>query len=78
MQGGEDGRDYALIFAVKPATTIGDDGLMHAAVFTRDQDGSDGPTYDVTLQVTRTGDSIDARVVSVTPHVGTSISIIVH
>ena len=78
MQGGNDGTNYALTFTSQPAMTINDQGLLRAAVYASAQDASRGPTYEVTLQVTRTSDSIDADVVSVTPYAGTSISIIVH
>lgn len=67
-----------LVFAAHPAMTINDQGLLHAVVHTRGEDATDGPRYDVTVQVTRAVDSLDARVVSVTPRAGTSISIIVH
>lgn len=67
-----------LVFAAQPAITIDDQGLMHAAVFIRMEDAADSPPYDVTVQVTRAAGSIDAKVVSVTPHAGAIISIIVH
>jgi hypothetical protein len=78
MQGVKDASNYQLLFASKPAITIDDQGLLHAWVFNRDQDSMDGPVYDATLQVTRTAGSLDAKVVSVEPYLGTSVSVIVH
>jgi hypothetical protein len=68
----------SLVFTARPPITIDDQGLIHAVVHTRAEDASDGPTFEVTLKVTRTGDSVDANVVSVTPYASRSISIIVH
>lgn len=67
-----------LVFSAVPATTIDDQGLMHTAVFARMNDATNGPTYDVTLQLKREADVLDAHIVSIAPRVGTSISIIVH
>lgn len=78
MHGTEDMSNSTLVFAAHPAMTINDQGLMHAAVFMRMQDAADSPPYNVAVQVTRTADSVDAKVVSVTPHAGATISIIVH
>lgn len=78
MQGVKEASNYQLLFTSKPAMTIDDQGLLHAGVFTRDQDSVDGPVYDVTLQVTRTAGSLDAKVVSVAPFLGSSVSVIVH
>jgi hypothetical protein len=78
VQGVKDTEKYQLVFASHPAMTVDDQGLLHAAVFTRDQDSVDGSVYDVTVQISRATDSLDAKVVSVTPHTGTSVSVIVH
>jgi hypothetical protein len=78
MQSVKDTDNYQLVFASHPAMTVDDQGLLHANVFARDQDSSEGPVYDVTVQITRAADSLDARVVSVTPQTGASISVIVH
>jgi hypothetical protein len=76
--GAKDAGNSVLVFAAHPAMTINDQGLLQAVVFTRREDATDGPTYDVTVQVKRAVDSLDTKVVSVTPRAGTSISIIVH
>jgi hypothetical protein len=70
--------NYQLVFASHPAMTVDDQGLLHANVFARDQDSSEGPAYDVTMQITRAADSLDAKVVSVTLQTGASVSVIVH
>ena len=44
-----------LVFAAHPAMTINDQGLFQAAVHTRGEATTDGLTYDVTVQVTRSG-----------------------
>jgi hypothetical protein len=38
---------------------------------------ADGPPYDVILQIERIANSINAKVMSVTPHAGPTVSIIV-
>jgi len=78
MQGVQDTDNYQLVFASHPPMTVDDRGLLHANVFARDQGSSEGPAYDVTMQITRAADSLDAKVVSVAPHTGASISVIVH
>ena len=78
MQGVKDKDNYQLVFTSHPAMTVDDQGLLHANVFTRDQNSVDGPVYNVTMQITRAANSLDATVVSVTPHTGASISVIVH
>jgi hypothetical protein len=78
MPGVKDTDNYQLVFASQPAMTVDDQGLLYAGVFTRDQDSMDGPVYEVTMQITRAANSLDAKVVSVSPHTGVSISVIVH
>ena len=63
MKGGKDERNSATVFTYKPAVTISDQGLIRAAVYTSAPDTSDGPVYEVTLQLTRTGDTVVADVV---------------
>lgn len=65
-----------LVFAAHPAMTVNDQGVMHAGVFMMMQD-ADGPPYDVILQIARIANSINAKVMSVTPHAGPTVSIIV-
>jgi hypothetical protein len=67
-----------LLFNSHPAITVDDRWLIHAIVFIRAQDASDSQPYEVVVQALRTGDSLDAKVVSIAPYEGTSISIIVH
>ena len=50
---------------------------MHAVVAIHVQETTQG-RYDVAVQVTHVANSIDAKVVSVTPYDGVSISILVH
>lgn len=78
MREGKAPNDSILLFNSHPAITVDDQGLIHATVFTRAQDASDSRPYEVVVQVLRTGDSLDARVVSITPYEGTVGSIIVH
>jgi hypothetical protein len=69
----------SLVIDAHPSMTLDDSGLMRAAVKMRMQDAAAyGQTYDVTVQVTRKADSLDASVTSITPRTGASISIIVH
>ncbi len=75
----KDAADSVLVFTAHPAMKIDNQGLLQAAVFTRRREEAfDGPTYDVTVQVKRAVDSLDARVVSITPRTGASVSVIVH
>jgi hypothetical protein len=77
MQGTEQIDNSVLVFAAQPAMTIDDHGLMHAVVAIHVQETTQG-RYDVAVQVTHVANSIDAKVVSVTPYDGVSISILVH
>lgn len=66
-----------LVFAAHPAMTIDDHGLLHAVVAIHVRNTTLG-RYDLAVQVTHEANSIDAKVVSVMPRDGVSISIIVH
>jgi hypothetical protein len=68
----------SLVFSAHPATTIDDQGLLHTVVFVRQEDATEGPRYAAVVQITRSTNAIDAKIVSVTPFDGASISIIVH
>ena len=78
MEGVKGTDNYHLVFASHPAMTVDGQGLLHANVSARNQDSSGGPVYDVTVQIPPAADSLDAKVVSVTPQTGASISVIVH
>lgn len=67
-----------LLFNSHPAITVDDKGLIHATVFIRAQDASDSPPYEVTVEVLRAADSLDAKIVSITAYEGTAGAIIVH
>ena len=77
VQGTEQMDESVLVFAAHPPMTIDDHGLLHAVVAIEVQDTTQG-RYDVAVQVSRIANSIDAKVVSVTPYDGVSISILVH
>jgi len=68
----------SLVFSAHPATTIDDQGLLHTVVSARHEDATEGPRYAVVMQIAHSTKAIDAKIVSVTPFDGTSISIIVH
>jgi hypothetical protein len=72
----ENAGDNVLIFASHPAMAIGGDGLLHVAAFLRGL--SDTAPYDVTVQLGRRGDSLDAKVVAIMEHSGPTVSVIVH
>lgn len=67
-----------LLFNSHPAITVDDQGFIHATAFIAAPGAVDGPTYEVVVRALRTGNSLDAKVVSVTPFGGVGISIIVH
>lgn len=73
-----DAGDDLLIFASHPAMGIDSQGLLHVAAFIRSQGSSDTPTYDVTVQLGRRGNSLNANVVTITEYTKPTISIIVH
>lgn len=73
-----DASRYGLIFSARPLMSVDNQGLVHAAVQTIAPDDTLGPISDVTLQVIRGPHSLDAELVSIVPHSGTSISVIVH
>jgi hypothetical protein len=70
--------DTVLVFAVYPAMSIDDNGLLNAVASMRIEDARDTPNYKVTVQVTHFAGAVDAKVVSVTPYRGVSGSVIVH
>jgi hypothetical protein len=76
--GVRDSGGSVLVFTARPAMTIDDRGLLQATVFVRDQDARDSEAYAVRARVTRAAGSLDAKVVSVTPYPGASVSVIVH
>jgi hypothetical protein len=73
-----DTQNTTLIFAAHPAMSVDDHGFIHAAVFIRKQDETDGRPYDAAVQLTRSVGSITAKVISITPYDDATISIIVH
>lgn len=78
MKSVRDADQYSLRFSYKPEPSIDDQGLIHASVYTTAPDSSDGPIYDLTAQVTRAVNSLDAKVVAITQYFGSTISVIVH
>jgi hypothetical protein len=70
--------DGLLIFASHPAMVIDSQGLLHVAAFFRPQGLSDTSPYDVTVQLGRSGDSLDAKVVAIMETSRPTISVIVH
>jgi len=75
----KDGDRSGLVFVARPSMTLNNQGLLHAIVqTTQGEYGPTGPLYDVAVQLAPAADSINAKVVSVTPHTGMSISITVH
>jgi hypothetical protein len=68
-----DADNYGFVFSSKPAMTIDNNGLIRATISI-----TGGSVYDLTVQATSTANFFDAKVVSITEHAGTSISIIVH
>jgi hypothetical protein len=69
----KDADDYGFVFSSKPAMTIDNNGLIRATISI-----TGGSVHDLIVQATRTANFFDAKVVSITEHAGTSISIIVH
>lgn len=68
-----------LEFVARPLMTLTNQGLLHAIVHTiQGEYGPEGPAYDVAVQIVRGENSINAKVVSVTPYAGMSITITVH
>jgi hypothetical protein len=75
MQDPKNMDNYVLVFPAHPEMTVDNQGLIHAVVIAKD---TSDRIYDVTLQVARPGGSLSANVVSILPHSGVTISIIVH
>ena len=71
-------RAYDLIFSYKPEITINDQGLIRASVFMKAPCSGNEPIYDLTAQVTRSADSLDAKVLSVSEYFGPRITVTVH
>jgi hypothetical protein len=78
MKSVKDADQYSLRFSYKPEPAIDDQGLIHASVYTTAPDSGDGPIYDLTAQVTRAANSLDAKVLSVSQYLGPYISVTAH
>jgi hypothetical protein len=71
-------KNYVLVFSARPQMTVDDQGVLRAVVNMRGEDSNDSERYDITVQLTQSANSLGAKIMSVTPRAGTSISIIVH
>ena len=78
MKGVKDAGNYNLIFSYKPEITIDDKGLIHASVFMKAHESEKEPIYNLTAQVTRAANSLDAKVLSVSQYLGSYISVTIH
>jgi hypothetical protein len=70
--------DDLLIFASHPTMAIDGDGVLHVAAFLSSPQPPDSPPYDVTVQLGRNGESLDAKVMAITESRRPTVSIIVH
>jgi hypothetical protein len=77
MQAAANPTDYGLIFFSHPAITIDAQERIHFVVCTTAQ-GTDGPRYEATIGVARTGNTLAVNIESLTPYSGAAITIIVH
>lgn len=78
MKGVKEANEYVLKFCYKPEVTVDDQDLIHASVYMTTGDSGDEPIYDLTAQVVRAGNSIDAKVVSIAEYRGLRGSVTVH
>lgn len=78
MRSVKDADRYLLRFSYKPEIAIDDQGAIHASVFTTERDLRDGPIYELTAQVTRAANSLDAKVLSISQYLGPYISVTAH
>ncbi len=78
MKSTKDADQYLIRFSYKPEPAIDDQGLIRASTYTTAPDSSDGPIYDLTAQATRSANSLDAKVLSVSQYPGPHISVTVH
>jgi hypothetical protein len=78
MKGVQRLEEYLLRFCYRPEPTIDDQGLIQASVFMARQDADDGPIYNLTAQATFDGDSLNAKVLSISKYEGVTISVTVH
>jgi hypothetical protein len=77
MRGIKGANRYSFHFSYAPAVTVDNQGLIRASVFTEVSDSADGPIYKLIAQITRTGNSLDAKVVSISRYKGPYISVTV-
>jgi hypothetical protein len=77
MQATANPADYNLVFFFHPAITIDDQNRIHF-VLCAALEGTDGPRYEATIGVPRTGNILAAKIESLTPYSGAAITIIVH
>jgi hypothetical protein len=78
IRDGSNAGDNLLIFASHPTMVIDGEGMLHVAAFLRSQQLFDTPPYDVTVQLGRNGESLDAKVVAITESSKPTVSVIVH
>ena len=78
MKAVKEANEYVLKFCYKPEVTVDDQGLIHASVYMTTGDSGDEPSYDLTAQVVRAGNSIDAKVISIAEYRGLRGSVTVH
>ena len=78
MKGVKDVEEYSFRISYQPAIAIDDQGLIHASVYMQAPGSDDGPIYKLTAQVTRAGNSLDAKVLSISQYLGPYISVTIH
>jgi hypothetical protein len=78
MKSVKDADQYLFRFSYQPQIAMDDHGLIRASVYTQAPDSTDGPIFNLTAQVTRVANSLGAKVLSVSRHLGPYISVTVH
>jgi hypothetical protein len=69
---------YSFRITYIPGIAIDAAGLIHASVYMARGGSGEGPAYDLTAQVTRGGDSLDVKVLSISEYLGPRLSVTVH
>ena len=69
---------YVFKISTQPSMTFDDQGLIHASVFMVARESGDERIYNLTAQVTRAANSLDAKVLSISRYTRSYISVTAH
>jgi len=78
MKNIEGAEQYSLGVTDSPTLSVDDRGAIHGSVYMKAPDSGKDLIYDLTAQITSAGDSLDAKVLTISQYLGAYISVTVH